>query len=347
MEEKEHNFKHDPQSLMRNDEEERRLKEYQTYLYMFNGKPDSISKIFTKPVVVKIEDIFFLNQRITTKINNHYHDKAFATSVHVSFQNKESKDFGTWEGFELHNWYESEKITNVVITWEFFVKLPKLENPQRHKLIVKMSSSMKPEEMLNLILTGNIEDMDEIEQEFFPIVARVDFIDRDLGDELINIVKCWVDGLVKNFSNETSQIMTFFKKHKRIVALLINNFFTFVLLFLGVFLFNVSLGSVDVNFIGALSIDKFKVLFNLFFIYCFVIFTANWISKQLARSIFTKLSEIGDVHIFNITKGDINEQKRLENKDKKNKNGIIARAVFNVFLNIGCGLFVTWICCLF
>ncbi|VUZ28551.1 Uncharacterised protein [Acetobacterium wieringae] len=347
MEEKEQNFKNDPQSLMKIEEEERRLKEYQTYLYMFNGKPDSISKIFTKPVVVKIEDIHFLNERITKKIKNHYDDKVFATSVHVSFQNKESKDFGTWDGFKVHNWYESEKITNIVITWEFFVKLPIYENPQRHKLIVKMSSSMKPEEMLNLILTGNIEDMDEIEQEFFPIVTRVDFIDRDLGDELINIVKSWVDGLVKNFGNENSKSMTFFKKHKRIVALLINNFFTFVLLFLGVFLFNISLGNLDVVFIGAMSVEKFKVLFNLLFIYCFVIFTSNWISKQLARSIYAKLSEMGDVHIFNITKGDINEQKRLENKDKDNKKGIIGRAVFNVILNIGCGLLVTWICCLF
>ncbi|MEZ3506842.1 MAG: hypothetical protein K1W10_07870, partial [Lachnospiraceae bacterium] len=56
----------------------------------------------------------------------------------------------------------------------------------------KISNGLRPEEMLNLIFSGKIEDFEEIETNTFPVAARVDFIEPILGDELLNIVSEWI-----------------------------------------------------------------------------------------------------------------------------------------------------------
>lgn len=325
------------QNLMELMTNEEAYKNFKSFYYLLKATPDSVTKVFNKDAIINVSNICELNQRVVTKVRNHFEEKGFYVSVHVSFSNKKSIDFGSWYEFENRQWHESEKIVSVVITWSFLLKLPKYDFPQEHSLMVKMSSSLKPGEMLNLIFSGNIEDVEEIEHNFFPIVARVDFIDRDLGDEFINIVNTWVEGLELN-SNKKSKIASFLCKNKMKVVLLTKNFFSVILLGLGIILFNIEILKINVPTIGELTVTSFLSIFNLVFAFVVIFLLSKSISKFFARGILDNLDDFGKVHTFDITKGDRNEQKILKEANKKNISLIIAKSSLNVFLNILCGV---------
>lgn len=331
-------FRKNEQELMEIEPNEIFYKNFKAFYYMMNATPDSVTKAFKKPVIVDQSDISGLNKRITDKIKNHFEEEMFSIGIHVSLNDKKSIDFSSWTEFENHQWCEPEIITNFIINWDFLIKLPKYKLPQKHNLMVKLSSVIKPEEMLNLIISGNIEDIEGIEQSSYPIIARVDFIDRDLGDELINLVKEWIDGLSCNYQEKSSLTMKFLYKNKRKFALFTNYFFSFLLLCFGIILLNVEVNSFDVFTVGEINIGNFLGIINLSFIYIMVFLFAHWMSGVFARGIFESLSEYGDIHIFNITKGDKNEQKRLENKDKKNQKWVLIKSVLNLVLNVACGV---------
>lgn len=327
----------DDQELMKLEPNEEFYKNFKAFYYMINATPDSVTKAFKKQIVVDPSDIAGLNKRITDKIKNHFEEEMFSIKVHVGLNNKKSIDFGTWTEFERHEWYESEIITNLIITWEFLIKLPKYNLPQKHTIMVKLSSVIKPEEMLNLIFSGNIEDVEEIEQSSYPIIARVDFIDRDLGDELMNLVSDWIDGLSNNCKEKDNSVMNFLRKNKRKFALVTNYLFSFLLLCLGLILLNIQIRNFGVATVGEISIEEFLNIINLSFVYIVVFLFANWMSGIFARGIFESLSDYGATHIFNITKGDKNEQLRIENKNKKNQKWVLVKSIFNIVLNILCG----------
>ena len=97
------------------------------------------------------------------------------------------------------------------------MRIPGYSQPQNHNLVVKITNGLRPEEVLNLIFSGKIEDFDEIELNSIPIIARVDFIQVILGEELLNIVGEWVKGLRQN--NETKNpIILLMKRYRKKIA---------------------------------------------------------------------------------------------------------------------------------
>ena len=75
--------------------------------------------------------------------------------------------------------------------------------------------------MLNIVILGKLEEVDKIDQEICPIVARVDFINSMLGDELLYIVELWQKGLLAP-DLEQHKVYKILKKYNRIIAYAIN-----------------------------------------------------------------------------------------------------------------------------
>lgn len=176
---------------------------FKSMFYYMNAKKDSITKIFPKEVIIKIDDIMELNSLIIEKLKNHNVETLIVNST-INFEDRKSIEFGSWSEFEKHKWNEKGAINSLVVSWKFNVRKPSHEIPQAYTLMVKMTDSIRPEEMLNLIVTGKVEDIEEITQEGYPIVARVDFIDRLLGDELLNIVAEWSSSLRQVIKSKTA-----------------------------------------------------------------------------------------------------------------------------------------------
>ncbi len=326
--------------LLKVPDEDLFINNFKSMYYRMNAKPDSMTKIFSKEVIVGIDDIKELNSTIVSKLRNHYYkDAGFMINVIVNFKNRKSLSFSNWKEFDRHNWVESNSINSITITWDFNITLPNYNNPQRHTLTVKLSNGMRPEEMLNIIFSGNIEDLDEanMNKDFFPIVARVDFIDQVLGDELLNLVLNWCEGL-RNSENQQNKLILFFQKHKRKISYMVNYIILFVIFVLGIALIDHNINTYNISLISEMSKAQLINFVNTLIIFTLVCIFANKFFGIVANNLFGQLQEYGDNHLFNITKGDKNRQEAIKHKNKSKSIGILVKVIGTFLLDILCSI---------
>ena len=313
---------------------------YKSIYYQMNAKPDSMSKAFQQKIIITKDDIIDLNKRINEKIKLNYQDDGYIVTVTVRLRDRRVLTFKCWEEFLQHEWTETSCIIGISLQWNFNIRIPNYQNPQNHNLVVKLTNGLRPEEMLNFIFSGNFEDFDEMELNAFPVLARVDFIQTILGEELLNIVGNWVDGLSQNSDIKNPLIMMMKKFRFRIA-----NYFEYVSLFVlvalivGIMSFRIR--SLNVLKLIDLSIDQLNQIFILVTISIMIIYIFKNIFENMAHTIYEKLSEYGNVYIFNITRGDSNLQNQIQNKDKINGKRILTRFFLSLTFNILCGIIAT------
>lgn len=191
--------------------------------------------------------------------------------------------------------------------------------------------------MLNLIFAGKIEDFEEIDLNTFPVVARVDFIHTILAEELIAIVGTWVKGLNQN-NDLKNPLVLLMKKYRKKIAQYseyVSMMMLFVL-FMGVGSHYIQ--SINIKSAADISIEQINFLFIIIVIGCMVIYLAKDFFEYAAQSIYDKLSEYGKVYIFKITRGDIQLQEDIQNKDKTSGRIILTRFIFSLIFNVACGI---------
>ncbi len=328
---------------MKNDElavsnENNDLAVYKSMFYQMNAKPDSMLKAFPQKIIICKEDIIDLNERIKEKIKLNYEDDGYIATVTVNLKNKNVITFTCWEEFIQHNWTETSYIVSISMQWNFNIRIAGYSMPQNHNLVVKLTNGLRPEEMLNFIFSGNLEDFDEIEMNAFPVIARVDFIQSLLGEELLNIVGKWVDGLKPN-NDIKNPILLIMKKYRKKVA----QYFEYVCLIMTTIL----LIGVENYFVrDCLRVESFqhftgeqlnKVI--IFFTICMLfIYLSKKFFEKRAYSIYERLSQYGSVYIFNITRGDQKVQSDILNKDKMNGKKILTKFFLSLVFNVACGV---------
>lgn len=322
----------DDEHLLVPKNQESQLAEAKAYFFQEAVTPDNTTKVYPKDVVISLDDIYELNERVCEKFAT-YENAGFLVKVHIKYTNKKENEFSSWTAFTNHKWYESESVNNIVITWTFNAKLPNYTFPRKHILVVKFSNRMRPEEMLKLIFSGGMEDIDEIDRNFFPVIASVDFIDRLLGDELLNIVGDWVSGLNDTTINR-SKFVLFLKKHKRKVAYSLEYITKFVLMFSVVYLYNSFLDSLKIKSLAEIQSGDLKMILNGLISIAFVWITSDKISKLLATKTFKVLQEYGDSYLFNITKGDAKKQSKMQKQERYDRMALTATLLGAFAINI-------------
>ena len=319
-------------------EEKKELNIFRSMYYQLNAKPDSMSKVFSNSVIVSREDIIDLNQRVRNKIRMHCEeDDGYIATVTVNLKNKKVINFKCWEEFIAYEWNEVHPINSMILKWNFNVKMPQYEFPQNHGLMVKISSGLKPEEMLNLIFSGNIEDFEEIDTNTFPIAARVDFIEPLLGEELLNLVANWVSGLKKN-SADKNPFLLIMRKYRKKVAYYFNYFAFFMLLILGTIIVNKTLFSFDAIYVKDITLNQMSVLFNVVIVVAVILTIALKILDRVAQKIYEKLQQYGVGFIFNITKGDAKKQEEILENNRKSGKSIALHFMASLLFNVACGI---------
>ncbi len=328
------------EELLATDEREKFLKEMKSFYYHLNAKPDSITKVYKDKVIIDLDSIFDLHDRITSKLKLMFINEGLIASITVSLSNRNTINFECWEEFEQHKWNEGSHIKNITITWDFLVKLPRYEYPQRHKLVVKLSSGLRPEEVLSLILTGKIEDMEDLETNEFPIIAQMDFIQTQLGEEFLNIVTDWVSSL-KKVNQGKSKLILFLRKHRKKVAVYFNYVISLFIFALGVAILNKYIKSFNVEMLGNISLGEFANIINI--VACIIVVSYISLNKfeSVAKGIFESLYTYGSSYLFSITNGDKNKQLETENEDKKNAKAILIKVIFSLIFNVVCGIITT------
>lgn len=330
------NDKNPDQELLNIDDEELFRKRFQSFYYMMNAKPDSKTKIFTSDVCIELSDVQDLNCLITEKFKSHYNNAGFLINVSVSFENKKSLFFESWQLFEEQKWIQSQSIDSMLIKWEFNAELPGYQIPQRHTLIVKMSDGIRPEELFKIMFSGGFDDIQEIDKDGYPVVASVDFIDSTLGDELIEIVANWVKGLKTN--NDPNTILNKLKKNKRKVALFANYFFTFIFALCCIRIVTCSIDHMVVSRIGDMSKNNCISLIYIIFATVVIFTFVKNVFEAIAKTLFETLRDISSMHTFNITKGDKREREEDERLYKKATKGIFVKIVCSLCFDIICAM---------
>lgn len=317
-------------------EEQKQLKEYQAFYYMFNAKPDTATRVFPDRVRVTLDDIKGLNELITEKMGLHDIDTSFC-SVLISFENRKNVSFETWSTFQNYKWNESSCVKNIVLSWDFAVKLKQYENPHRHKLKVKLSAGLTPEEVLNLVLTGKIENMQELDMDEFPIIAQMDYIDNQLCNEFLNLVGEWVDNLSKA-TDKSSKLMLVFKKHRALVAKYFNYVLSMILLFLGFVYINYSMSEYNSIVLSKIEFGEILTLCNYFGILILIILVVYLFSVNIAKDVFRRLCDYNKFYIFDITKRDNERQQKILEENRKIKNNIFVKIILSLISNIFFGI---------
>ena len=191
--------------------------------------------------------------------------------------------------------------------------------------------------MLNIIFTGNIQELEELDRNFFPVVARVDFIDRILGDELLNIVSDWVKSL-KNAIVEKSKIILFLKRNKAKISTILN-FITYIVVAVSsVLVTNRYIRTLGIITLKDMSLDQMLHLMNAIFGCAGVWILSKRFVAVVTDNIYDLLGGYGDSCLFNITKGDANRQDKLRKHEKNNRISIAINLIGTVILNIICGI---------
>jgi hypothetical protein len=303
--------------------------------YLLNGKPDSRIKVFSRPIYLNKEDISELNDCVTRKLKTHRVDSQI-TTMSVGYKGSEIQEFGTWHEFEQHPWNEPECIEEIVIKWDFLVRLDQYELPQRHTLLVRISSDMKPGKFLQLIASGNSDDFEKIDVLTSPAFCRVDFINAQISKELINVVSDWYEGrkqpaLIPDF------YYWFKRKRQRIAEALHHSIpFMFSLLWMSFFYWmdsNIYNGDVD------LRISAIWIFFGLY-----ALNPMHKVGHMLASKVFGKLEKLeGSKVVFEFTSGDKKKIAEITDTNRQRGRKFLKASAWALFLNILAGLIAAYL----
>lgn len=325
--------------LMKIDEKRYILDNFKTIFYTLNARPDSTTKVFQENVIINIDDIFDLKDRVIEKIKNHYKDDGIIITIDINMNKGKILSFSNWAEFEQHKWNENNIIKSITMKIDFNIFLTQYEFPQRHTLVVKLSSGLKTSEIINIIFSGNIEDINEIEINASTIVARIDYVNTNISDELLNIVSDWVKAL-NNVNYYNNKIILFLRKYRKQTAYFINYFISYLIIIIGMLCINNIILSNHNEYIKDMKINEFMSLINGFITICVVCFTITKISGMFATKVYKMLEDYGLTFTFYITKGDKKEQEKLKELNEKNKSKIIKSIILTIFLNVICGIIV-------
>lgn len=308
--------------------EKNQLADKKSMLYEIFNKRDSLTKVYNKCAVISLNDIYDLKDRVLEKLSIHQNQNV--TSVSVGLSGGKNLNFGVWKEFELHEWRENQYIKHINIVFESLIQIPGQELPEKHTLVVKLTSGINPGELLNLIFTGKIEDVDEFEINAATIVARVDFINQVLGDELISIVDNWVKSLSAE-SLKNNKYILFFRKFRKYVAYFINYVPVYMISIVAI-LYMDKIHEIIIKDDVSLGNVKFIIILYLAF------YTLNAFFKFLAKYTFNKLEDYRMPFVFDITRGDKKEKNKIINENRAGGIKGLISIIFNILINIICGI---------
>ncbi|WP_335072540.1 hypothetical protein [Nostoc sp.] len=271
------------------------LDDLKSLFYQLNAKPDTEIRLLPGKKTLELADIININEQIQTKLRNH-DVSASIGAINFILSNKKIKDYSTWAEFERENWNTiNERIQTVTIHWDFVIKLPHYNLPQRHSIKLRLGNYIPPKDMFQLILTSdNIQELIEARSSS---VCKVDFINNIIAIELLNVVSNWYEGL--RDSPESSFVHSFFKKQGKFLSEIIRYASTIVLLMIvcqySNYLFPI---------LGIKEEISVETLQKLFIFLAAIFLTGLFSGFKIENFIDKRVNRFEEYPSFSITRGD-------------------------------------------
>ncbi len=281
---------------------------FKSIYYWANAKPDTQSKLFRERKNISLSDIYDLNTKIGNKLKTHKIE-TFIVTLNFVLSEGNIREYASWAEFDRENWnHVNQRVETISITWDLTFSLENYTLPQRHTLKVRIGSAIPPRDMLHFMFNSD-EASDLIISQAEGMV-KVDFINQVLGNELINIVLGWHEGLTKIIRKNNFQ--TFLEKNQGYINKSILYSFPLLLLFLGFIYQNLIIKELD------LSKDlNLITLERTLLVGATIISIGLVLSRFFANQITRKINKFKIPSGILITKGDksYDEELKLENKN--------------------------------
>ncbi|MBL0578292.1 hypothetical protein JD491_11810 [Aeromonas caviae] len=303
--------------------------------YLFAGKPDSRVKVYHKPLFLEVSDIIELNDCITRKLQTH-NINAQITSLNIGYKDSDIQEFGSWAEFQGHHWQTSDCVEEVVIKWDFMVDIKGFNVPQRHTLLVRVSSDMKPGKFMKMMASGNSDDFDQIDMLTAPAFCRVDFINAQISKELINEVTDWVKG--RKEPALITDLYYWFKKRRQALAEFTHHsmVFMYALLWVSSFLW------VNTNYYNGEMSLKLIAVWLFLGLYAFT--PIGKVAHSLASRVYMAIDRVsGRKVVFQFTSGDKKLNAESMNENKRLGKSFLIQTSISLALNVIAGIAASYL----
>lgn len=306
-----------------------------SFFYLFSGKPDSRIKVFSDPVHLKQTDIVELNDCVARKLTTHQID-SLITTVKVGYKGQHLSEFGSWGEFAAHHWQEPECIEEIVMKWDFMMQVQTFAAPQRHTLLVRISTDLKPGKVFQLLVAGNSDQFDQLDMYAAPAFCRVDFINAQISKELINVVDDWYRSRAR--PQLIPQTFFWLKQRRKLIA----QGFDMVLLFSWVLAISAASLWASRHYFDNAVPNHLAALGCFLGIYSLRI--VSRIANTMAGLVFNALKALdGSRVVFEFTSGDRKQITEQQSENRRHSRRFMVTSGWNILLNLAAT--AIWVYC--
>lgn len=307
---------------------------FKSVYYWLNAKPDTHIKIFRESKLITLNDIISLNTKVQKKLENH-NIVTNMTTIVISLDKGEIKSFNSWEVFKNYSWEIPEETESISINWDISVQLPNFRLPQKHTLKVRIGTSLRPNEIFQLITNSDSEL--ELQENLAFLICKVDFINVILSNELTYIVEEWYSCLAK--LDAKSKLQTLFEKHKSTLARIGNYLMSVISILLYYIIFKFQLKNIEYTSIKELYADA-TFWFVLFFI---ILLIGNFFGHSFNQLVLSKINSYEESHYFLLTKGDQLQRDKLLKANKKITYNLVWQFIIRLFVSLTSVIFAKFL----
>ncbi|AFG37473.1 hypothetical protein [Spirochaeta africana] len=305
---------------------------FKAMFYLFAGRPDSKTKLFSRKICIGPEDVDYLNELVVEKLKLHQIDQTI-TSVTLKFAKKEIIQFGTWAEFQDFNWKIANVTQEITLRWDFMINLDDYRVAQRHTLVVKLSKAPNPRDVLHMLMSQDLDD-DDMKSRLGMCVARVDFISHRLADELIDVVAKWNESLPE--PTIPGSWFSELDKYDKLIARAVNYSIPIMLTATAFFLAPVFVPTAETQ----LSPASFVAGLQWLLISGLGVILGIRLSKYLADQCYSAINEYGIFTPFQLTNGDANSIEKYRKKNNSKIRSFIFNGGVALLLNIASSIAV-------
>lgn len=304
---------------------------------LFAGE-DALFELYSGSITIGTRDLDELNSKILEKLR-HFEIRGLAFSALASYENGRAQEYSSWQKFSSENWSTPDVLDSLSLTWNFSIKFPKSPKLAPHCINVRISSSIKPQHLMQAIFSKQPEDIDKIDLRLVPMSCRVNFVDHILSEELLDLVSKWHKGL-----RSPEFVFPFMKKIKRhsdqIQELIRNSIPALSAIACFGYYFRYA-RRLESN--SAVTAEMLTDTVLWLALSCAIIFISLLISKTVAGYVDKQLHRFGAFTVFQITNGDKKKQTRLQARSQNSYLKFIASSIFALLWNIISGVITAFL----
>lgn len=237
----------------------------------------------------------------------------------IYYDNDRKEEFTSFERFEKYNSSKNKSTLNLILKYNFLIRLPDLPNPQAYVLTIKLNSRLAMIETLereapSFIPYGVFAFMHKNSAEI-----SVEYIDYVIARGFVETVDEWVNGCNSIPMNKT---LDFFQSNSKYASIIIQ----------------LIIGAITIYsfliFVETLS-DSFSKAWGRFFIIAFASFlliikTANLLGNVIEKYIDSFYQD----SYLRLTRGD----EKLIERSKSRKRGIFIKIILQILFTIFLGV---------